>query len=385
LLKDQLLLSNTIGIFYGPIGDPSTDGSSFYTISVTLDDNGDNTDHTHYVFVEDATWTDCTNCPVISQYLHEIYESGDLPFYYISVVKDNDIANTYLTNQYNLLGYPTVYIDSGYKVILGGDNQKSYYEQQIGSAVARSTPKISVTINADLEDNSSDIQIEIIVENKEDQDYSGRLKVYLTEIISTRWQDHTGNPYHFAFLDFITNTDIEISANSQETFSETYSSSSYDPENLQLFAVVFNSEKNQGYSNPDAQENPFDAYYSDACDTAIVVPGGNLPPEIGIQSPSGGYLHILGNPLFKTLMGNTIIIGKTKIIAPANDDSAIEKVEFYIDDELVSSANAEPYEYEFRKVGMIKRLIKKHTIEVRAYDDSGKSATASLEVIGILL
>ena len=76
----------------------------------------------------------------------------------------------------------------------------------------------------------------------------------------------------------------------------------------------------------------------------------------------------------------TVLVGRTKIVAEAFDDSGIEKVEFYIDDNLVGEDNEEPYEYTFRKVKLFKRFLRNHTISVIAYDDEGKIGTNSIDV-----
>ena len=60
----------------GPVGDPSIDGSEYYVISVVEEDGdgGDDQDSTHYVFIEEASTTDCRFCPDIADILHDLYE-----------------------------------------------------------------------------------------------------------------------------------------------------------------------------------------------------------------------------------------------------------------------------------------------------------------------
>ncbi|MCK4347661.1 MAG: hypothetical protein KAW47_03505, partial [Thermoplasmatales archaeon] len=82
---------------------------------------------------------------------------------------------------------------------------------------------------------------------------------------------------------------------------------------------------------------------------------------------------------------NTILIGRTTVKAYASDDSAIEKVEFYIDENLKETVTQDPYEWTFRKVSFIKHLVRRYTITVTAYDDEGKTSSASIDVIAVLL
>ena len=82
---------------------------------------------------------------------------------------------------------------------------------------------------------------------------------------------------------------------------------------------------------------------------------------------------------------NTILIGKTTVKAYASDDSKVEKVEFYIDDNLKKTVTKEPYEYTFRKTDLVKHLLRRHTITIIAYDDTKKTSSTSLEVLTIFL
>lgn len=371
----------------GPVGDPSTDGSVYYTITVSDDGNNGNDKFVHSVFIEEATATWCAPCPQVAAILHDLYETKNYQFYYVSMVHDvNDRAKERL-DDYNNLGFPTVYIDGGYKVVFTAED-KSEYENMISAALLRNTPNLHISVNAEFDNATNESTIDIIVENGEKETYTGRLRVYLTEITS-RWADYDGNPYNFGFLDYIINQEISIGAGDNEDFHEVrkisdFGFSNLDPENLKIFAVVFNSEKNQGYSDPPDNQEPFDAYYADAVNETDLVLGGNQPPGVGISIPVKEKLHIWGRPTFKTLFGNTILIGKTTITAIAEDDSNIEKVEFYINEKLKSIVTQEPYEWSLKRVSGIKHF-RRFTITVKAYDDTGKTATTSIDVISFRL
>lgn len=368
----------------GPVGDPSVDGTKYYTITVTSpsDGNNDNTPHSHTVFIEESTAMSCKFCPAVGEKLHELYESGKYDFYYVTLVQDNPKANDRLTEDYNLLANPTVYIDGGYEIIVG-NKSKSEYENKIQSALSRNAPDISVTVHAKLDVNNSRIIISGIVTNNEADKYTGTLKVYLTEIISTKWQDYKGKPYHFAFLEFAVDETITVSANDQKSFSKEIDSSDLDPENLMIFAVVFNSEKHKKYSYPEKNENPFDAYYADAVNKTAVVEERNLPPEVGITHPKRGKIHIFSKVILESLsLKNTILLGRTTVTAQASDDSDITKVEFYLDDQLVKEFTSEPYEWTWKTPSLFRV---KHTIKVIAYDNEGKTSTATMDVIAFIL
>jgi hypothetical protein len=294
----------------------------------------------------------------------------------VSLPLDNPNALNRL-NEYNILGYPTVYIDGGYKVLMGSNVPKSDFEKNITAAASRIVSNIFVNTTANWDNHTNIITVHVRAINRETSIYSGRLRVYVTELISTKWQ--AGTPEHFSFLNFLMNEDVQISGNGNISLVKTMNASGLDPEDLMLFSVFFNAEKYTGYSQPP-DKNPFDAYYVDAVSATRVVKAGNLPPEVGIQNPSVKYFHRLGKPVRKTLTGKTILQGKTTIIASAHDDSTIKKVEFYVNGKLMATVTQEPYQWTWHKF-----TIGKRTISVKAYDDSGKVSTACINVAALML
>jgi hypothetical protein len=363
----------------GPVGDPSVDGSKYYIITVTEEKQ----DLIHYVFVEKGTATNCKFCPEVANILHELYTSGKYNFYYVSLVEDqtefNSKAADRLNNHYNMFGKPTVFVDGGYKVITGAKD-KSEYINAITKAESRNVPQIQVSVDVKYENETEKLVTNILVENYEPERYEGQLKVYLTEIIS-RWHDNDDNPYHFSFIDYIITESIIINGEDDKIVDGEYDVPSFDPDNLMVIAVVFNSESITRYANPPDQ-NPFDAYYADATAAAKVVEAGNLPPEVRITIPERGKLHIFGKPLINTLLGKTILIGRLTITVEASDDDGIEKVEFYLDGELVQTVEEKPYQWVWKTPSW---FTLRHTIKAVAYDNQGKSSSTTREVVAFIL
>jgi hypothetical protein len=362
----------------GPVTAPSNSGT-YYTISVVDDNNNDV--YTRKVFVEDGAFTTCIYCPIVAEMLYDLYSSGDYNFYYVSLIRTNDKAADRLDNEYNLYGLPTVFIDGGYKVIMGGMHEKSEYAQAIRDAEYRNAPKIQLTVTAEYDNNTHNLVSNVFVKNKESKLYDGRLRVYLTEKVS-RWSGPEGQPYHFGFLDYIINEDILINGDENDSFKGTTDVSDLDPENIMVIAAVFNSEKKQGYSDPPTNKYGFDAYYADAAGAAEIIKGGNLPPTVGFSLPEAGYLHLFGKPIFKFKQHDTtFLFGKSKIEAKAEDDKGIAKVEFYINGKLVYEDTQAPYEYSF---GKFDRILSKLNLSIIAYDEEGKTGTHSIEVIALM-
>ena len=377
----------------GPVGDPSVDGSMFYTITVLPNGSSPgNETLTHTVFIEEATATWCTNCPNVANLLYSLYETNEYNFYYVALINGTNSDTTErIWNDYNVYSFPTVFIDGGYQMIIGGNKPESTYIDAISAAKGRTEQKIKVTVTAQYKNTTKEVMVNTLIENKGNDTYNGRLKLYLTEIISHE-SGYDSKPYHFGFLEYLTNKDISVDGKDGITVSDTKNISAYDYENLMIIAVVFGSEKHTGYADPPSG-NPFDAYYADATNATKVVPKGNLPPQLQITLPQKGKIYLNGNPVLERLQkrkilgfflnnslhNKTILLGQKTITVNATDDSAVAEVEFYIDEKLVFNDTQAPYEYTFKKLSTFKSLFfKKHILTVTVYDDTGKTTSASI-------
>lgn len=363
-----------------------------YTVTLTVNDNyhhnGTDTavvtiseppQGNHTVLIEEGTATWCSNCPSVAEILHTLYASGDYNFYYVAMIEDkNTTAHNRLYDDYNIYGFPTVFIDGGYQVVLK-EQAQSVFEDAIQNATARETPALEINLTTQWNQDTQTLETTVRIYNPGTTPYAGHLRVYLTEI-NSRWSDYDGNTYHYGFLDYLLNEDISITAGDTITRSNTTTDDNLDPANLMIIAAVFNAIQHQGYANPPTG-NPFNAYYVDAT-VAIRVSEGNLPPQVGITNPKSGKFSLFGKPIRTTPNLKTILLGRANITAQASDDSSVTKVEFYIDDKKVAEFTTAPYEWMWKTPTWLKW---KHTIKVVAYDDQGKSSTTSMDVSALIL
>ncbi len=375
--------------------DASTQGPIWsFTTTVNQSGGGGTEQYPHTVFIEEGTATWCDVCPIVADILHELYTSGEYRFYYVSLVHNkNEKAKQRLNEEYNNLGFPTVYIDGGYEVISGATEPKAVFQEKITNAMSRDTPKLHINVSAQWDNTTKKITTTADVKNGGNDPYSGRLKLYLTEQVSP-WYDFSGNSYQFSFLDYIVDTDVTVVAQDTTTVTQTIDGSSYDPDNLMIIAVVFSEQSTQKFSDPPANNHSFNAYFADAANATEVNTGKphTLPPMVGIEYPKKMRINIFGKsnrmtPLWQTKM-NTWIIGKTTVIAIANASSvgsSIEKVEFYVDNKLKATDTTTPYEWAFRKIDYLKHLFRKQTITVKAYDSNGKTSSASIDVFAFFV
>ncbi|MEM0492842.1 MAG: Ig-like domain-containing protein [Candidatus Thermoplasmatota archaeon] len=343
----------------------------------------------HTVFVEEGTAGWCTNCPAISKILDEIYKSGKYRFYYVSLVHDqSSIAERRLKEDYNIEGFPVVFIDGGYNILYGGNVSKSEMENAISKASSRVTPKIILDINANWDNTTKKLKVTVTIKNDEAYKYTGRLKVHLVDEISP-WFDYNGLPYKYSLKEYIIDKNITVNAKSSYNDSVTKSYTDIHPDNLVVIAVLFSSESSLRYSNPPSNTKEFKAYYADATAATNVIKGENrtLPPLVGIEYPKKLRINILGRAKrMSPFKRNTIIIGRTTVSAYASSlDSNITKVEFYVDDALKYTDTSAPYTWTFRKIGYIKHFVRRHTIMVKAYDAKGMTSTTSIDVLAFLV
>ena len=366
----------------------------------TDDGNGNNNgekfpwDSTHFVFIEEATGKDCVPCVAIGKLLHKLYESGKYPFYYISLIGDQTDTREYLDKYYNNFAYPSVYIDGGYKTLFGGATEESTMVKNIKEAMSRDFSSVYINVGAEWDENTSEVSINGVIKNDGDSTYKGILRIYLAEIISTNWLDASKKPYHFGSHSFITDENVEIASNNILNFSETITinTDELDQENLMIYAAVFNSKEVKRYSDPDdldrdGDKHEFNAHFADNVAGTEVVEGGNLPPLVGITLPESGLLHIKGKPKFKFILllnKKTIMIGKIDIKVEVEDETGVEKVDFYFDDELIFTDDEEPYEYSIDKSGSFRKILpRKHKIKVTAYDLEEKENSAEIDIFTI--
>ena len=124
-----------------------------------------------------------------------------------------------------------------------------------------------------------------------------------------------------------------------------------------------------------------DIYYaqSDWGTLEITISDDDDAPEIKIVKPENA-LYMFDNKIRNFYFRKPLIIGSLNIEANIlNDASRINKVEFYIDDELKASITSSPYIYQWIKEKII-TFKHRHLIKVIAYDNYGNTKTDEIIV-----
>jgi hypothetical protein len=177
---------------------------------------------THTVMVEYATLTTCPPCVTASSQLNSIYNSGDLDFYFVSLVSDQ--TNYNIRGRLADLGVqyvPDVFFDGGYRDIIGGQTTETPYRNAITQSGERDVPDIDIDVSAEWKGNGA-IKLNVNVQNNEPEDYKGLLRVYIVEKES-RWNDNGGNPYHYAAIAMPFDTSLAMPKSDVKTLAGSYS------------------------------------------------------------------------------------------------------------------------------------------------------------------
>jgi hypothetical protein len=188
---------------------------SIFEKNETFKGGNKGTVYTHTILAEFGTATWCGYCKYAHGALKNIYAGGWHPFYYISLVDDENTHAEDRIDEYGISGYPTVWFDGGYKTNVGAgsiEGAMATYNSSIDSCAEREVNDIDIDLDVTWNGNA-EMDISVTVDNNEDSSYSGHLHVYVTEIQSSMgWLDTNGDPYTFPFLEYAFNEDISISS-----------------------------------------------------------------------------------------------------------------------------------------------------------------------------
>ena len=232
--------------------------------------NEDPRDYTHTVLVEAGLRKGCPQCPATNTAWKSIYAGGNYDFEFVGLIYQKNPKALQRFNSFNPRYVPTSYFDGGQYVCVG-TNYNTFYNY-LDSSGSRTVPDLVGEVNAMWLGNAK-IDISISVENNDNNDYPGTLRVYVVEIVS-RWTDYNNQPYGHALLDFPWNQAIDI--DSGDTFEDSKvwdgAAAGYadiDPDNIQVILAVFDDTPYTSYSDPPSGY-PFNAYYADETVAALV-------------------------------------------------------------------------------------------------------------------
>jgi hypothetical protein len=266
------------------------------------------TESSHKVFCELAVSTDLSNSAETAKILQEIYESGEYDFQYITYVSNEySQASDWLSDEYNIRGFPTCFFDGGFEVLYNVSALKDYYENKIYISSYRNVHDLDVVLETRWFEDccNQKLDMEINVKNNEVTPYNGILRVYIVER-NSRWTyqlEDTNRSYKYAFLDFAMDEKINVPAGENVTFkAPTWVPSFFDSVDggeIVAIAVLSNQYPYTGYSDPPYNEYFFSSHAVDEVAVKKVRKKIIKSDPIFIEKPLEKMLQILQRFLFK--------------------------------------------------------------------------------------
>ncbi|MHA1969113.1 MAG: hypothetical protein ACW964_15105 [Candidatus Hodarchaeales archaeon] len=193
-------------------------------------------DYSHTILGEYFTLEGCTPSRYSHMALMELYYSEYHPFYYVSMVYDENKWANQRADELDVYVSPTLVWDGGYLKDIGSNEDikadMADYNESIIACGNRNVKDIDLNLDVEwlgvvniipengttevpidqvMSWSNSEMEIDVEVINHETETYNGHLHVYVTEVNSTLWDDKWGNPYTFAFLDYAWNEDVTLS------------------------------------------------------------------------------------------------------------------------------------------------------------------------------
>jgi hypothetical protein len=257
-------------------------------------------DFTHAVIGEEFTATWCVYCPSAAENLNKVWQpKSQYPndpyyhdqFFFVALITDkNDKADDRTGDYPDFAGYPTVYFDGGDEKVEGGQSDTSNYEEAIDNSGGRSDTDISLRIAMQhLGDDRIGVQA-YITWNEDagfgNPTFNGYIRAYIVEPVS-RYDNYDGNPYHFGFLDYAFDQQVEldpheevvletiwIGGNHSDSDGNDFSDISYN--NLNIFVSFFNDE------STSADDYALQSAFAIPPQTSFEFPTGNLSDTVSL-------------------------------------------------------------------------------------------------------
>ena len=257
------------------------------TSAKNIKEDVSNRDFTHTVLVEVATSQNCKPCHYWNQNIYDIYDSGDYDFQYVEMVVfdyNGELLNDDATDWYAFYdggSVPKNIMDGDHRRI--GNNSETFIEY-LNECGNRAAADIFASMTV-LWLGDATIQVDIYIKNNEATQYNGHIRADITEIVS-RYNTYYNEPYHFGFLGFVFDIDIEIAPDGAYTDSSTWNGNEHqdnhgndfgdiDPENIQVIMGVLNED---------------DGYVDET--TTACVSDNNPPNEPNNPNPTDGEVEV---------------------------------------------------------------------------------------------
>ncbi|MGC9554274.1 MAG: Ig-like domain-containing protein, partial [Thermoplasmatota archaeon] len=109
---------------------------------------------------------------------------------------------------------------------------------------------------------------------------------------------------------------------------------------------------------------------------AELATGDWTPPYLRMDTPAPGRLYFRGQELIPLPFGTTVVVGGLTVTVYAGDnDTGMDRVEFYVDGVLQATDDQDPYQFVWDQPSLFRR-----TLEAQAYDRAGNRASVTSRI-----
>ena len=172
------------------------------------------------------------------------YSSTSCDFYYVTMLTDINNDAKLRGEELGITSYPAVYFDGGYSNLIGVQDSKNQYYNYILDVGSRDVANIQMVLDATWSQCPchKEITMDISIYNNDNTIFNGQLVISVV-MVDSKWDDNSGRPYNYVFLEYITNEEITIGAGASGKFENNYMCGSpegvtFDNGNIHNFLVI---------------------------------------------------------------------------------------------------------------------------------------------------
>ncbi|MFO8132311.1 MAG: Ig-like domain-containing protein [Thermoplasmatota archaeon] len=174
--------------------------------------NANDGQFTHTVLVEEGTATWCPYCPAMAEALNTVYESGEIPMYFTALVADKSTkASSRLSEDYNLYGYPTSFVDGGRTTLLGGGVDADDFRDAVGEAATQDVHELDLSMSAVWNDGAMEMNLSV-TNNEEGDTTAPELSITKPVPGGVYFQDELLLQLPFSMAILVGNTTLQVDA-----------------------------------------------------------------------------------------------------------------------------------------------------------------------------
>ncbi|MFO8133663.1 MAG: M20/M25/M40 family metallo-hydrolase [Thermoplasmatota archaeon] len=207
---------------------------------------------------------------------------------------------------------------------------------------------------------------------------TGRHTIEVQEISSSKWMTNMS----INLTERYPVLNLTVSRERSHPYSDHHSFISYGFNATFFFEYEFNdyyhsSEDTIEHMDLDYATRVTRLMVGTLTELAVIAEGDWEPPTLTFEHPRRGTLYVQDAAAASLPFDMTVIVGSITLEVSASDnDSAVDRVEFYIDGELLATDTTAPYTHVWDE-----RALLLHRLEARAIDTAGNAREREIRAL----